>query len=87
MPRTDVVAFNGVLRCPEAQTDVLVPSPATLSDSLGLAALSLRVEEDVWLFLERALALDCQFGRHDCGDEQSVMSGESEDTSSRRRGA
>ena len=28
--------------------------------------------EDVWLLLESALALDCQFGRHDCGVEQSL---------------
>jgi hypothetical protein len=30
------------------------------------------VEEDVRLLLEGALALDCQFGRHDCGVVQSV---------------
>ena len=26
----------------------------------------------MWLLLKGTLALDCQFGRHDCGDEQSV---------------
>jgi hypothetical protein len=64
---TDVAALNGGLWGPEAQTDVLVPSPATLSDLWCLAALHLLVGEDVWLLLESALALDGQFGRHDCG--------------------
>jgi len=63
----DVVALNGGLGRPEAQADVLVPSPASLSDSLALAALALGVEENVWLLLESALALDGQFGGHDCG--------------------
>lgn len=64
--RTDVRALNGGLGRPEAQTDVLVPSLATLSLSLRLAA-GLLVLEDVRLLLERALALHGQLGRHDCG--------------------
>ena len=63
---TDIRPLNRRLGRPEAQADVLVPSPPTLADSLGLARRLLRVEEDVWLLLERALALHRQFGRHDC---------------------
>lgn len=63
---TDVVALNGGLGGPEAETDVLHPSPAALSSSLGLAALLLVVLENVRLLLESALALDSQFGGHDC---------------------
>jgi hypothetical protein len=55
---TNVRALNGGLGRPEAQTDVLVPSPAALADSLALAAGLLVVEEDVRLLLESALALD-----------------------------
>lgn len=73
-PHTDVRALNGILGRPEAQTDVLVPSPATLSDLLALA-LTLGVEEDVRLLLESALALDSQFGRHDCGGACNRLSG------------
>lgn len=62
--RTNVVALNRSLWCPETETDILEPSPATLSYSLGLSALSLRVGEDVRLLLVSALALDCQFGGH-----------------------
>ena len=72
--RTDVFALNCKLWCPEAQTDVLKPSPSTFADlrrSRCFRSL-LVVEKDVWLLLEGALALDCQFGGHDCGDEQSV---------------
>ena len=74
MRHTDVFAINRSSRRSEAQSNVLEPSPATLSDSLRLRCLraSLVVEEDVWLLLERALTLDCQFGGHDCGVEQSV---------------
>ena len=63
---TDVVALNGGPGSPEAQTDVLHPSPAALSSPLGLAALLLVVLENVRLLLESALALDSQFGGHDC---------------------
>lgn len=63
---TNVVALNGGLGSPEAETDVLHPSPATLSGPLGLAALLLVVLENVRLLLESALALDSQFGGHDC---------------------
>jgi hypothetical protein len=69
---TNVVALDGGLGGPEAQTDVLVPSPATFSDTLGLAALALGVQEDVRLLLESALTLDSQFGGHDRGDVQSL---------------
>jgi hypothetical protein len=62
---TNVVALNGGPGSPEAETDVLHPSPATLSSPLGLAALLLVVLEDVRLLLESALALDSQFGGHD----------------------
>lgn len=64
-----------ILRCPEAQSDVLVPSPAALAD-LGRfceAGALLVVEEDVRLLLVGALALDCQFGGHDCSDGQSSV--------------
>lgn len=64
---TNVVALDGGLRGPEPKTDVLVPSPAALAHALGLAALTLGVEEDVRLLLESALGLDGQFGGHDCG--------------------
>ena len=66
MPHTDVASVNCSLWCLESQTDILEPSPSTLSDSLGLSGLELRVEEDVWLLLVSALALYSQFGRHDC---------------------
>jgi hypothetical protein len=55
---TNVVALNGGPGSLEAQTDVLHPSPATLSSPLGLAALLLVVLENVRLLLESALALD-----------------------------
>lgn len=66
---------NRILGRPEAQSDVLVPSPATLSDLCRLRELraALVVEEDVRLLLVGALALDCQFGGHDCGGEQSSV--------------
>lgn len=63
---TNVVALNGGPGSPEAQADVLDPSPAALSSPLGLAALLLVVLENVRLLLESALALDSQFGGHDC---------------------
>lgn len=65
---TNVGALDGGFGCPEAQSNVLIPSPTTLSDTLALAALGFGVEEDVRLLLESAFALDCKFGRHDCGD-------------------
>jgi len=55
---TNVVALNGGPGSLEAQTDVLHPSPATLSGPLGLSTLLLVVLEDVRLLLESALALD-----------------------------
>ena len=65
-------ALNSSLGRPEAQSDILIPSPTTLSDTLALAALNLGVEEDMGLLLESAFALDCKFGRHDCGDRYPV---------------
>jgi hypothetical protein len=71
IPHTDVRTLNGGLGRPEAQTDILVPSPATLSDSLLLGAGLLSVLEDVRLLLESALALDGQFGSHVCGEQKT----------------
>jgi hypothetical protein len=48
---TNVGTLDSSLRCPEAQTDILVPSLAALSCARRLASLCLGVEEDVWLFL------------------------------------
>lgn len=62
---TNVAALNGGLGSTESQTDVLVPSSATLSDSLALR-LGLSVGEDVRLLLESTLRLDGQLGRHGC---------------------
>lgn len=62
--RTDVAALNGGLRGSETQTNVLVPSSATLARSGGLG-LGLRVLEDVRLLLESTLRLDGQLGRPD----------------------
>ena len=64
--RTDVAALNGGLRGSETQTNVLVPSSATLARSGGLG-LGLRVLEDVRLLLESTLRLDGQLGGHGCG--------------------
>lgn len=60
---TDVGALNGGLGRPEAQADVLVPSPATLADAV---VPRLGDEVDVRLLLESALALDGKLGRHGC---------------------
>lgn len=59
------MTLNRSLRCSEAQSNVLVPSSSTLSDT-GLR-LRLGVQEDVRLLLERALRLHGEFGGHDCG--------------------
>jgi hypothetical protein len=61
----NVVALNGRLGRPEAQTNVLVPSPATLARTVRLG-LSLGVEVDVRLLLESPLVLDREFCRHGC---------------------
>ena len=71
-PHTNVGALDSGLGRPEAQSDVLIPSPTTLPDTLALAALSFGVEENVRLLLESAFALDCKFGRHDYGDRYLV---------------
>lgn len=62
---TDVAALNGVLGGSEAQTDVLVPSSATLARASRLR-LDLGVLEDVRLLLESTLRLDGKLGRHGC---------------------
>lgn len=64
---TDVVSLNGRLGRSETQTDIFVPSSATLSDSPALRSLGLVVEEDMRLLLVCALGLDGQLGRHGCG--------------------
>ena len=63
---TNVAALDGGLGGTETKTDVLVPSSATLSNSLALG-LGLAVGENVRLLLESALRLDGQLGRHGCG--------------------
>ena len=60
--RTDVAALNGSLGGTETQTNILIPSSATLARS-GALGLGLGVEEDVRLLLERTLRLDSQLGR------------------------
>lgn len=62
---TDVAALNGGLGSTESKTNILVPSSATLSDSLALG-LGLGVGKDMRLLLESALRLDGQLGRHVC---------------------
>jgi hypothetical protein len=59
----DVAALNGGLGGTETQTDILVPSSATLSRS-GRLGLDLGVLEDMRLLLESTLGLDGQLGRH-----------------------
>ena len=70
--RTDVAALNGGLGGTETQTDVLVPSAATLSRTSGLG-LGLRVLED-GLLLESTLRLDGKLGSHvDGGDAVTAL--------------
>jgi len=59
----DILALNGGLGGPEAQTNLLVPSPTALARP-GRLELSLAVEENVRLLLESTLALDGQFSSH-----------------------
>lgn len=77
MMHTDIGAFDRGLGCPKAQSDVLVPSSATLSDFGALTPDFLRfgIRKDVWLFLVGALGLHSQFGRHDCSrcDQVSLI--------------
>lgn len=61
----DVASLNGGLWGSESQSNVLVPSAATLSNPAGLG-LRLRVKEDVRLLLESALRLYGKFGGHGC---------------------
>lgn len=68
----DVVAVNGGLGGLETQTDVLVPSSATLAGAGGLAD-ALGVLEDVRLLLVSALALDGKLGGHDGGCRWSMV--------------
>jgi hypothetical protein len=62
----DVVSFNGVLWRLEAQTNILVPSSSTLSNS-SLCGAGLLGGENVRLLLESALRLNGQFGGHFAG--------------------
>jgi hypothetical protein len=64
--RTDVGSLNGGLGCSEAQSNVLVPSSASLSSSRRLG-LGLSVGEDMGLLLISTLRLNSEFGGHDCG--------------------
>lgn len=64
---TNVAALNGGLGSTESKTNILVPSSATLSNSLAFG-LRLAVGENVRLLLESALRLDGQLGRHGCDD-------------------
>ena len=61
--RTDVLAVNGGLWCPESQANVLVPS-SSLSNLSGLCEATLVVLENVRLLLVSALALNGKLGRH-----------------------
>ena len=67
------MTLNRSLWCSEAQSNVFVPSSSTLSNSGGLR-LGLGVEEDMWLLLESALRLNCEFGGHDCGAWSKIAS-------------
>lgn len=62
---TDVSSLNGGLGGLETQTNIFVPSPATLANLLALR-LDLRVDKDVRLLLISTLRLDSQLGRHGC---------------------
>jgi hypothetical protein len=64
-PHTNIASINRSLGGSETQTDVLVPSSATLAWPRRLG-LDLRVQEDMGLLLERTLRLDCKLRRHDC---------------------
>ena len=56
----------------EAETNVLVPSPASLSDS-ALRGADLLGGEDVRLLLESALGLDGQLGRPEGKNVSTLM--------------
>lgn len=62
---TDIGTLNGGLWGSETQSNVLVPSSSTLSNS-GRLSLRFGVLEDVRLLLESALRLDSKFGGHVC---------------------
>lgn len=53
--RTNIGSLYSGLRGLEAQSNVFVPSSATLSHSLALCALGFRVEEDMRLLLKGTL--------------------------------
>jgi len=63
--QTDEVALNGSLGGLETQADILVPPPATLSNS-ALSGTDLLGREDVGLLLESTLGLDGKLGGHGC---------------------
>jgi hypothetical protein len=72
LSRTNVAALNGGLGGTETQTDVLVPSSASLSRSSRLG-LDLGVLEDVRLLLVSTLRLDGKLGRHFCDCRWSMV--------------
>jgi hypothetical protein len=59
----NVFSINGILWCPEAQANVLVPSSSTFSCTPRLGCRSV-VLEDMRLLLESALTLYGKFGSH-----------------------
>ncbi len=67
MIHTNVCAFDGSFRRPEAQSDVFEPSSPSLTYSCALGPLAFRILEDVRLLLKSTLRLHCQLGRHDRG--------------------
>jgi hypothetical protein len=72
--QTDVRALNGGLGGLESQTDILVPSPSSLSNS-ALRGTDLLGGEDVRLLLESALGLDGKLSGHGCEWISSLRSG------------
>jgi hypothetical protein len=53
----NVTAFDSSLWCPETEANILV-EPSTFAHALALSTLCFAVEEDMWLFLESAFALN-----------------------------
>ncbi len=67
MIHTNVCAFDGSFRRPEAQSDVFEPSSPSLTYSCALGSLAFRILEDVRLLLKSTLRLHCQLSRHGRG--------------------
>ena len=68
---TNVCALNGGLWGLESQTNILIPSPSSLSDS-ALSRADLAGEEDMGLLLESTLRLHSQLGGHFLGGSCGV---------------